>query len=121
MIQLDWRKCSRDRHWCSLHDVQLTMKARGVYIIWHEGAPSRVVYTGQGDIAERLACHRREEHLLSYAKFGALRVTWAPSPESQRNGIERYLADTLHPLIERARPDALPIAVNSPWESGDTW
>jgi hypothetical protein len=68
------------------------MKTRGVYIIWHEGAPSRVVYVGQGDIAERLACHRGEEDILCYAKFGTLRVTWAPLPESQRDGIEAYLA-----------------------------
>lgn len=115
MIQLDWRKCGRDGHWCSFHDLQLTMKTRGVYIIWHEGALSRVLYVGQGDIAERLACHRREDEILYYAKFGTLRVTWAPLPASQGDGIECYLADTWHPLVEGAHRNVLPIAVNFPW------
>ena len=115
MIELHWRTCGRDGHWCSFNGVHLTMKTHGIYIIWHEGAPSRVVYVGQGDIAERLACHRREDDILRYAKFGTLRVTWAPLPASQCDGIEGYLADTLNPLVERARGDVLPMAVNPPW------
>jgi len=87
----------------------------GVYIIWHEGDPGRVVRVGQGVIKDRLSEHRNNKAILAYNKVGTLRVTWAAVPAKQLDGVERHLADTWNPLVGSAFPDVQPIAVNSPW------
>ena len=87
----------------------------GVYVIWHAGNPSKVVYVGQGDIASRLRTHRNNTSITSYAKHGTLKITWARVQPHQLDGVERYLANTWNPLVGDAHPDVNPIAVNSPW------
>ena len=113
---LQWVKCTQNV-WCSLERLDLSsVKASGIYIIWHAGSPGRVVYIGQGDpISGRLSAHRNNPAIMRYAKSGTLHVTWASVPANQRDGIERYLADKWRPLIGDAHPAASPIAVNSPW------
>ena len=117
MVSVKWNTCGSDGHWCSLLDLDLgsITGKRGVYIIWHEGDPSRVVRVGQGNIATRLGEHRNDPEITAYAVNGTLRVTWASAPETDLDGIERYLADTWHPLVGDAFPDVAPIAVNSPF------
>ena len=117
-MQVTWIKCGGDGHWCSLEDLNLDGigDTAGVYIIWHEGNPARVVRVGQGNpIKDRLSAHRSDKEILAYNKKGTLRVTWAAVPLAQRNGVEMYLADHWTPLVGDVFPDALPIAVNSPW------
>lgn len=117
-MQVKWHKCGDDGHWCSLKNLNLDSMSddAGVYIIWHEGNPGKVVYVGQGNpISGRLSAHRNDSEILAYAKKGTLRVTWASVSSSQRDGVERHLADTWSPLIGDAFPDVDPIAVNSPW------
>lgn len=117
MISVAWVKCGSDGHYCDLELLNLeTITAKnGVYVIWHEGNPSRVVRIGQGDIATRLGAHRRDAAILAYKKYGKLRVTWAAVPAHQLDGVERYLANTWSPLIGDAFPDVAPLAVNSPF------
>jgi len=86
----------------------------GIYIIWYNGNPGRVVYVGQGDIKGRLTSHRSDARILKYADRKLL-VTWASVSTAQVDGVERHLADTWHPLVGDAHPDVRPIAVNSPW------
>lgn len=115
-VKVNWIKCGDDHHWCSLENLNLSnISDFGVYIIWHEGNPSRVVRVGQGDIADRLEAHRKNPTILAYRKYGTLRVTWAAVPVGQRDGVERYLADQWTPLVGDAFPDVDPIAVNSPF------
>jgi len=45
-----------------------------------------------------------------------LLVTWVSVEESQRDGIEKYLGETLTPIIKRLLPEASPIRVMLPWE-----
>ncbi len=116
MVQLHWIKNVADgwldfQHFGNLSDVT----AYGVYIIWHDGNPGRVVRVGQGDIKSRLTAHRSDASITAYAQRGTLRVTWAAASSAQVDGIERYLADNWHPLVGDAFPDVAPIAVNSPW------
>ncbi len=114
MLELIWVKCT-DGAWCPLDTVNLEkVEAKGVYIIWHEGDPGQVVCVGQGDVATRLADHRNNVDILKYAKEGELRVTWAAVSKAQRDGVERYLANLLDPLIGYTFPIAEPIEVNSP-------
>jgi hypothetical protein len=116
-MDVSWIKCGNDGHWCSLDRLELNSvgEVGGVYIIWHEGNPGRVVRIGQGDISDRLCAHRNDKEITAYRKNGALRVTWAAVPLQYRNGVERYLANTWEPLVGSAFPIALPLAVNSPW------
>jgi len=117
-MQIPWVKCGNDGHWCSLEKLNLAGlgDTEGVYVIWHEGNPARVVRIGQGDpIKDRLGAHRKDPDITHYRRFGALRVTWASVPYEYRDGVERYLAETWPPLIGEVFPDARPIAVNSPW------
>jgi hypothetical protein len=117
-MQVTWQKCNGDDHWCSLEYLSLETlgDSAGVYIIWHEGNPSRVVRVGQGKIKDRLDAHRKDDEILAYTEKGTLRVTWAKIPSSQRDGIERYLGDTLKPLVGPTFPDVDPISVNLPWK-----
>ncbi len=118
MISLNWMKCGSapDLVWCSLERLDLSSitASGGVYVIWHEGTPGRYVRVGQGDIRDGLSEHRNDPRITAYAKHGKLRVTWAAVPEPQRNGVERYLADQLNPLVGDVFPHAVPIAVNLP-------
>ncbi len=114
MLQLQWIKC-QGGDWCSFLKVNLAaIKTEGVYIIWHGGNPSRVVYVGKGDVAARLQDHRTRKDILAYSQSG-LYVTWAAVPAAQRDGVERFLADKWEPLVGDAHPQATPVAVNSPW------
>jgi hypothetical protein len=116
MISVSWVKCGDGVNWCPLETVNLSeVSTTGVYIIWHEGNPSRVVRIGQGNIAARLGAHRRDHAVLAYGRYGTLRVTWAAVPAHQLDGVERYLANSWPPLIGDAFPDVAPLAVNSPF------
>ncbi len=114
-MQVNWLKCKGDV-WCSFALLNLdTVTESGIYIIWHAGNPGKVVYVGQGDVADRLSAHRNNTKITNYERSGKLHVTWAAVPASQRDGVERYLANTWNPLVGEVHPDAVPIAVNSPW------
>jgi hypothetical protein len=116
MITVHWFKCGDDRHYCDLENLNLdSVTETGVYIIWHEGNPSRVVRLGKGKVADRLAAHRKDAAVLAYKKQGKLRVTWASVPAHQIDGVELYLANTWPPLIGDAFPDVVPLEVNSPF------
>jgi hypothetical protein len=116
MLQVKWNTCGTDSHWCDFFNVNLgNLKGAGVYIIWHEGNPGRVVRIGQGDIAARLRTHRNDTEITAYARHGTLRVTWAIVSAAQQDGVETYLADQWPPLVGDAFPDCERIAVNHPW------
>lgn len=115
MAVVEWIKSRADTY-LKLQTFDLSSASGvGVYIIWHAGNPARVVKVGQGDIVERLGCHRRDRSILAYAAKGTLYVTWAIVPASQLDGIERYLGDYLKPLIGDRFPIARAIPVNSPF------
>jgi hypothetical protein len=114
MVIVTWRRCD-NHHWCALDKVVLSgVFDTGVYIVWYPGRPGRVVCVGQGEITAEIARLRADEDVKRFAARGPLLVTWAPVSARRIDGIERYVADTWPPLIERPRPDAAPIEVNSP-------
>jgi hypothetical protein len=115
MLNVQWIK-SKAESWLNLNDFNIgTCSGSGVYVIWHRGNPSRVVYVGQGNpITTRLASHRNDRRIQVYADKTLL-VTWAIVPVAQQDGVERYLADQWSPLVGDAHPDVLSIAVNSPF------
>ena len=119
MLRLSWIKCDDGNNWCDFELVNLTdITAKGVYVIWHHGDPSRVIRIGQGDIAFRLGAHRNDRQIAAYMSKGKLRVTWAAVSADRRDGVEAHLSNRWPPLVGDVFPDVEPIAVNSPWADG---
>jgi len=114
MMRLIWKTCNKGS-WCSFLSVNLDHThfngLEGVYIIWQGGGP--IIRVGQGIIRERLSAHREDKAITS---CGNLFVTWAAIPfQSNRDGIERYLATRLKPRTGNEFPNVDPIIVNLPW------
>lgn len=113
-MQLKWVKCRGDV-WCPFDSLNLgQVTAHGVYVIWHGGAAPNTVYVGQGNVAVRVGAHRSDTKITRHANKGDLFVTWATVPVSHRDGVERFLADTLSPLEGDQHPDVEPVPVNLP-------
>ena len=91
------------------------ISTNGVYIIWHGGQNPRVVYVGKGDIRSRLTAHRNDRTITIYNQSGPLFITWAAVSAAEQNGVERFLADRLNPLVGERHPAVVPIPVNMPW------
>ncbi len=84
----------------------------GVYVIWNK---KHYIYVGQGIIAIRLREHRNDPAIRKRQRGGYLSVTWAiVSSAHDRNGIERFLVDRLHPVEGGNHSDVVPISVNVP-------
>lgn len=117
-LTVDWIKC-QSNSWCGFLSVDLNHEhfdsMEGVYIIWHGGQYPATVYVGQGIIRDRLRQHREEREILACQSYG-LYATWAAVSLVRRDGVERYLADTLRPKVGHRYPDAEPIAVKLPWK-----
>ena len=114
---LNWGKCAGDV-WCQLNAVNLDHPIfrglEGVYVIWHGGENAAVVYVGQGAIRDRLMEHRADTEIQRFASLG-LYVTWAVVDAYDRDGVERYLADTWNPKVGKRHPNVNPTPVNAPW------
>ena len=117
-LYLEWFKCFGD-NWGDLLEINLDHNhfdgMRGVYIIWSGGKSPTVLKVGQGNIRERLYEHKKDYVLAAYHQNG-LYVTWAKVPELECCGVERYLGETLKPVVGSRLPEAVPIKVNLPWE-----
>ena len=112
-MNVHWVLCEGNRY-CSLEGVNLAgIRTAGVYVIWHS-ITGRVVYVGQGDIAQRLTQHRKDPTVLQHRTNGQLLVTWASVDLPYRDGVEHFLWDKFDPLEGSRRPDAIPTTVNVP-------
>ena len=115
-MYLIWNRCDTG-NWCPFNTVDLNHShfdnMEGVYIIWFGQYPV-TVDVGQGIIKDRIAFHRTEDVIQPYQQY-YLYVTWASVPRNYRDGVERYLANTLNPKTGRRYPDVTPIEVNLPW------
>ena len=90
MINLNWKKCGDDGHWCSFDKLNIeNINTTGVYIVWHAGNPGLVVRIGQGDIKDRIEAHREDEKITQYRQDGKLFVTWAYVALQNLDGVER--------------------------------
>ena len=122
MPDLNWQLC-QGNVWCALTRVDLSrVTEEGVYIIgFVDGYYVDSVYVGQGNVRDRLTVHKGERDITQYGLGGgSLLVTWASVHANRRNGIERFLADMLQPLVGSHHPIEEPILVNIPqfWRAG---
>ncbi|MFA6325191.1 MAG: hypothetical protein WCX46_03125 [Candidatus Paceibacterota bacterium] len=111
-MQLEWIKCDGDR-WCSFTNVDLSHShfddMKGVYVIFQK--EGKVVRLGQGIVKDRISSHRKD-YLIT--KHNPIYVTWAKVDRSQRDGVEKFLANKFNPIIGDAFPNVIPITVNLP-------
>lgn len=118
-LAVSWEQC-QGGVWCPLATLDLDHihfdGLEGVYVIWRT-SDRKVVRVGQGIIADRLRAHRADQGILAHQGNGSFLVTWAKVPATYRDGVERYLATTLTPLVGSAFPDVRPIQVNLPGQS----
>lgn len=113
MLNIYWNRCIGGS-WCNFRLVNLDNshfnRMEGVYVIWQGSGP--VIRVGQGVIKDRIADHRNDKAITSHSN---LFVTWANVSPQNRNGVERYLAETLRPVVGSSFPNAPSVAVNLPW------
>jgi hypothetical protein len=115
MLTVTWIKSTKNE-WLRFEAFNLGSCTTdpGVYVIWHSGQPPWTVRVGQGDVADRIGKHRIDSEILAYRAHG-LFVTWASVPALYLDGVERFLADQLRPLVGERHPNVVPIPVNLPW------
>lgn len=120
IIEVDWETCQEGR-WCELEQLNFDSVPVdfGVYVIWRPGVPQsgiipRAVYVGQGDVAARLSSHRNDPGIMRHQLGAPLLVTCASVPDAYIDGVERFLADSLHPLEGDNWPDVPWVPVNLP-------
>jgi len=115
MISLHWRKPAGNG-WYALDSINTSaIDTVGLFIIWHDGDPGRVIRVSQGDVGRQLQLEQISPQVLKFRIFGELRVTWAAVPAPLRDGIERYLANLFRPQVGERYPLTLPLAANAPW------
>jgi hypothetical protein len=117
-LNLSWVKCGQGS-WCKLETVDLSRDhfndLAGVYVIWHGNPNAWTVRVGQGFIRDRLSIHRFDDEILRYRDW-TLYVTWAQVSLQHKDGVEKYLAERLTPLVGDRFPDCYPVRVNLPWD-----
>ena len=125
---LQWGYCwneNGEKDWYRLSDLVQEREdifgeygwPRGVYVIWRGDQNRTVIRVGQGYISDRLAHHSTDPTILQYAQGYDLYASWVViSDLNDRDGVERYLGNTLDPLVGMRFPNVTPLVVNAPWE-----
>ena len=118
MVRLDWGGPGSNV-WHPLNTDFSDVGGTGVYIV--RQTTGKTVIVGQGAIRDRLSALQRDGKVLCYDNPGSpLLATWAVIQglkqtkmlyATQLDGIERYLAETLNPLIGDSHPDVAPVPV----------
>lgn len=112
-MQINWVNCGENG--CLLKQPNLPVpNADGVYVISHGGRHPRIIRVGKGNLAERIAAHRRDPQTLAFEQYGELYVTWAEVHPSLLDGVELYLARNLRTLYGERFPETDPIEVPLP-------
>lgn len=123
-LTLNWQHIDTNNQYLRLNDVILDTSyfafLRGVYIIWYQdGSHAIVVYAGQAKqdlIRDRLYARRNDLQIRKRASAGTLYVAVAAAATDDIDGIERFLHDSLNPLVRDRTPNTDPISVNLPRE-----
>ena len=121
MIRLDWGHAPRDA-WRPLGMDFSDVRGTGIYIV--RQSTGRTVVVGQGVIKDRLSALQKDSRVLYYdSPTSPLLATWAIVQgmnqtkmlySTQLDGMERYLADVLKPLLGERFPDVAPVPVPLP-------
>lgn len=114
MLNIGWVK-STQNEWLDPRRVNwLSVDADGVYLIWQTGSligGPTWIKAGQGNVRDRMQAHMRDSRIT---RFSNLRFTYASLSWNQKDGVERYLGETLGPLVAERFPDVRSVPVNLP-------
>ena len=121
MFRIDWG-IPESGVWRPLSSDFSDVDGTGIYIVRQTDGPAVVV--GQGEVKDSLSTLRKDPRVLRHDSPGSpLLATWAIVAgmkqtkmlySGQLDGIERYLAETLKPLIGKRYPDVPPVPVPLP-------
>ncbi|MCW9040514.1 MAG: hypothetical protein OQJ76_08470 [Rhodospirillales bacterium] len=82
------------------------LKVGGVYVIWHGGVRPEWVWVGvSSDVGEALERCLRDKEISEYSVHGGLYATWSTVLEPYRNGVAKYLVETMEPRVENPNLD----------------
>lgn len=122
MKQVKWVKNSQNNEWFDF--LRLNLDAAyfnnkvGVYVIWYTSPSSaKVIRVGSGNISERLKDHRMNQEIVKYSSLGSLKVSWVvadsnPLLISEIQGVELFLSNKYHPLVNDRFPNASEVQIN---------
>ena len=115
MPQLDWVK-STNGDWLGLDTVRLAkVSTLGVHIVWiNTSYGPQWLTVGKGDIASSLETLRSHPQIVRYRGSGWMGVTWAAVPAFDLDGVGRYVAERLQPLVTARVALVPPVPVNLP-------
>jgi hypothetical protein len=116
-LKVDWVRCSGNE-WCRFNRLDLShdyfKRFHGVYVLWFGDEPKTVLCVGHGNIGEQLCALTIRREIVEHQQFG-LKVTWAAVGPDFREGVARYLAIELKPMIDDQITAYEDVAVNLPW------
>ena len=111
-----WNRCLKDQ-WADLFAVDLEGPhfngLEGVYVVWHGGPAPRPVAIGAGRIGEELQTRRSDAEVLRFKELSLL-TTWARVDRDARDGVVRFLQESLKPIVNGAASALPPVEVNLP-------
>ena len=121
-LTLNWQHIDNKNEYLRLKDVLLDTPyfdcLRGVYIIWCQDESRAItVYAGQAKqdlIRDRLYACRSDLQIREHAATHTLYVAVAAVTDDT-DGIERFLHDSLNPLVRDCTPNSDSISVNLPF------
>ena len=120
-LTLNWQHLDDTNEYLRLKDVLLDTPyfdcLSGVYIIWCQDESRAItVYAGQAKqdlIRDRLYARRNDLQIREHAAKHTLYVAFAAATDDI-DGIERFLHDSLNPLVRDRAPNSDSIPVNLP-------
>ena len=119
-LTLNWQHLDDKNEYLRLKDVLLDTPyfdcLSGVYIIWCQDVARPTVYAGQAQdlIRDRLYARRNDLQIREHAAIHTLYVAFAEAATDDIDGIERFLHDSLNPLVRDRAPNSDSIPVNLP-------
>ena len=121
-LTLNWQHLDDTNEYLRLKDVLLDTPyfdcLRGVYIIWCQDESRAItVYAGQAKqdlIRDRLYARRNDLQIREHATTHTLYVAVAAAATDDIDGIERFLHDSLNPLVRDRAANSDSIPVNLP-------
>ena len=91
----------------------------GVFLVGFGARLKTAIVAGRSeDIGEDLNLISLHPQVAAFAGYGGLVATWLTMPEPLRAPVERFLTETLTPILATKCPMASPFAISVPVEFG---
>ncbi len=87
----------------------------GIIVLWHGGLKPKWIYIDKSkNIAQDLDSYLDDDNIMDFDNRGGVFATWALIRPEFRDGVLKYLLDSMKPLIDHPKPpkkkvEALPV------------